>query len=142
MSWLNNLVKLASTDSILLESSEAIPSETITNLKWDAEDWAAIDKESNQWLGLGIIMNDKELEEFDIVRYWQVFQLFKNLQGNTQANFLDFRAKSLIFLFFTALFWMSSQLRPLLSSGSRMTDSRLWRWNSKGLGLSLCAVPS
>jgi hypothetical protein len=30
----------------------------------------------------------------------------------------------------------------LLSSDSRMTDSGLWRWIPKGLGLSLCAVPS
>ena len=86
MSQLNDLVKSASTESISSESSEAIPSKTITNLEQDAEDRAAVDKEFNQWLGLGIITNEKKLEEFNLVRYWQVFQLFKNLQCNAQAN--------------------------------------------------------
>jgi hypothetical protein len=30
----------------------------------------------------------------------------------------------------------------VLGSGSRISDSGLQRWNLKGLGLSLCAVPS
>ena len=77
----------ASTESISSESSEAIPSKTVTNLEWDAEDQAAVDKEFNQLMGLEIITNVKELEEFYLVRYWQVFQLFKNLQCNAQANF-------------------------------------------------------
>ena len=87
MSWLNDLVKSASTESISSESSEAVPSKTVTNLEQDAKDQAAVDKEFNQWLGLEIIKNEKELEEFNLFRYWQVFQLFKILQCNTQANF-------------------------------------------------------
>jgi hypothetical protein len=70
MSRLNALVKSASTESILSDS-EAVQS--VINLERDAEDRAAVDREFNQWLGSGIITNEKELEEFDLVRYWQVF---------------------------------------------------------------------
>ena len=76
------------TESISSASSSEAPSET-TNLEQDAEDWAGVDKEFNQWLGLGVITDEKELEEFDLVEYWQVFQLSKNLQCNAQAIFLE-----------------------------------------------------
>ena len=82
MSRLNDLVKSASTESI---SSETVPSETVINLEQVAEDRAAVDREFNQWLGLGIITNEKELEEFDLVRYWQVFAI-SAIQKSTQHS--------------------------------------------------------
>ncbi|KAF5387624.1 hypothetical protein D9615_000715 [Tricholomella constricta] len=54
-------------------SSEVIaaPEQTLSDAEQAVLDEAVVDEELQRWLALGIITNAREVEEFDLVRFWQ-----------------------------------------------------------------------
>lgn len=78
MARLNALAKSLSADS-LDANLDATPSETPaaslsapSDEDLHLQDIAIIQEELQQWISLGIMRDEAEIEDFDLVRFWQV----------------------------------------------------------------------
>lgn len=78
MARLNALANSLSADSLDADSnaapSETPPASLSTSSDEDLhlQDIAIIQEELQRWISLGIMRNEAEIEDFDLVRFWQV----------------------------------------------------------------------
>lgn len=59
-------------DSGQCENHTLAPNSTLSSAEREALDTAAVEEELERWLASGLITNTREVEEFDLVRFWQV----------------------------------------------------------------------
>ncbi len=77
MARLNALAKSLSADSLSDGTLPETPSTSSTNSASSEEDLiiqdiAAVQEELSRWKALGIMTDEDEIEDFDLVRFWQV----------------------------------------------------------------------
>jgi hypothetical protein len=82
MARLNALAKSLSAESLDLDptspepeipaASSSAPSDEDLHL----QDIAALREELNRWISLGTMKDEDEIEDFDLVRFWQVHRNF------------------------------------------------------------------
>jgi hypothetical protein len=102
MARLKALAKSLSDDSLSEETPAPETPSSSNNSVSSEEDliihiMAAVREELSQWKSSGIMMDEDEIEDFDLVRFWQV----------SAAPFHCFRARSTNFPFSIVLLWMS-----------------------------------
>jgi hypothetical protein len=82
MARLNALAKSLSAESIDTDAktsepeTPAAPSSVPSDEDLHLHDIAAIREELQQWISLGIIQDEREIEDFDLVRFWQVCRMY------------------------------------------------------------------
>jgi hypothetical protein len=77
MARLNALAKSLSADSLsdgTLPETPGTPSSTSALSEEDlsTQDMASVQEELSRWKALGIMVDEDEIEDFDLVRFWQV----------------------------------------------------------------------
>ena len=78
MARLNALAKSLSADSLSDETqppeTPSTSSSTVAPSEEDLiiQDMASIQEELSRWKALGIMVNENEIEDFDLIRFWQV----------------------------------------------------------------------